>query len=238
MFHRHTAEDRYVRPAPEYLCVHKNQGCRIFTLIELLIVIAIIAILAAMLLPALNKAKEKAHGVSCLNNLKQMGTGLFAYSENYNDYSCPMFAWQGSELWIWIDLIYSDVKNYKIFMCPATGYRTKYTYSRPAETSNACPELYAHYGRVYGAHGAIWTTNNSGLHKVTKFKNPSKKIGVADNDPIRRSTPYWDNFNKVLQGHGDYSVSHRHSNNFNAVFVDGHAASMRSSTLADNWFYD
>ena len=123
-------------------------------------------------------------------------------------------------------------------MCPATGYRTKYTYSRPAETSNACPELYAHYGRVYGAHGAIWTTNNSGLHKVTKFKNPSKKIGVADNDPIRCSAPYWDNFNKTQQGQGNYSVSHRHSNNFNAVFVDGHAAPMRSSTLADNWFYD
>ena len=47
MFHRHTTEDRYVRPAPEFLCVHKNQACRIFTLIELLIVIAIIAILAA-----------------------------------------------------------------------------------------------------------------------------------------------------------------------------------------------
>ena len=197
-----------------------------FTLIELLMVIAIIAILASLLLPTLSKAKFKAQGIFCLNNLRQWGLAATMYTHDNQDLfpnggivaplddpanisawfnACPSYASQSALTNLYLSGLAPVPTVKSLFACPMTG--------QPGYAPTIAQPFF-----MYGLNYHL-STNNAPLQSML-VKDPSATVFFADKTEGTHPTT-----------HHSYAFG-RHENRANMSFVDGHTAAVSTNEFA------
>ena len=221
-----------------------------FTLIEVLVVLAIIGILAAILLPVFGRVRENARTAVCSSNLRQLGQATSMYVQDYNRFYPVIGTFNdNSDCSLWADRIYPYVKSTEIFSCPdAEGgeYRT----GCPApENRGHIDEIRYHGNYDFNAStGKVeYTTKDDiisfdiqtptrPMHE-TQYRRPSSTILLLDGDVKFVSPGYQQPPFQGPEGLKRYGVNAWHSQGANACFADGHVKwlSLENLTKRSLW---
>lgn len=214
-----------------------------FTLIELLIVIAVIAILASLLLPALSKAKESASSIYCKNNLKQLGICMTIYEGNFNTLPASM-THDGTKYRGWTGRLHdADLLqvSWKAYYLAIAGN---------CEVLN-CPSNPDVYATVdcgydfeifnYGMNTRLCTRIDASLHFIDTERAPyfyrSNQIAKPSTRIFLGDATYMnlDGTKEVRETHG--CAIFPHANKSNYYFLDGHVDNYSRNEMKNYSFY-